>query len=167
MPRGSPPRSGRHSFSTLFDCFLFVAVAAALFCGEQYPDSFALFYRERGEAGGDDGKKKKKKKKADGEKGLSAAEKAQAKAQKEKEKAAQAARENTKQGQKKLEEERKAKMALSLKTLVGPTHVRLHSRSPPRAPACRRGEERDKDGERLTVPLPSLSLACLSFCPFS
>lgn len=56
--------------------------------------------------------------------GLTAAEKAAQKAQKEKEKAAQTARENTKQGQKKLEEERKAKMALSMKTLVGPTHVR-------------------------------------------
>ena len=58
--------------------------------------------------------------------GLSAAEKAKLKAQKEKEKAAATARAGTKQGMKKLEEERKAKMALSLKTLVGPTHLVNH-----------------------------------------
>lgn len=87
----------------------------------KYPENFNQFYRDRGE--GDGLVEKKKKKKKSDEKGLTAAEKAAAKAQKEKEKAAQAARENTKQGQKKLEEERKAKMALSLKTLVGPTHV--------------------------------------------
>ena len=93
----------------------------------KYPENFHQFYRERGETDGLPPEKKKKKKKAEGEKEPSAAEKANAKAKLEKEKAAQAARENTKQGQKKLEEERKAAMALSLKTLVGPTHVSRHA----------------------------------------
>lgn len=92
----------------------------------KYPENFNQFYRERGEGDGLIDKKKKKKKGAAGDKVQTAAEKAAEKAKKEKEKAAQLAKENTKQGQKKLEEERKAKMALSLKTLVGPTHLINH-----------------------------------------
>ena len=92
----------------------------------KYPDNFNQFYRDRGETDGLPELKKKKKKKTSEDAGLSASEKAAAKAQKEKEKAAQTARENTKQGQKKMEEERKAKLALSLKTLVGPTHLINH-----------------------------------------
>jgi hypothetical protein len=91
----------------------------------KYPENFNQFYRDRGEGEGLVDKKKKKKKGAGEDKGASAAEKAKLKAQKEKEKAAAEAKANTKQGQKKLEEERKAAMALSLKTLIGPTHVSL------------------------------------------
>jgi hypothetical protein len=45
------------------------------------------------------------------------------KEEKEKLKATQAAKLATRAGQKKAEEEKKAKLALTMRTLVGPTHV--------------------------------------------